>query len=452
MAATAALGYQAMTPIQAQCIPVLLGGKDLTGQSQTGSGKTAAFVLPILQGIELKTRQIQALVICPTRELVAQVVSEFRKLGRSLPGLQVLSLVGGLPGREQAESLALGVHVIVGTPGRILDHGTKGRIEVSSLKTLVLDEADKMLEMGFEEEVKAVIEYLPKSRQTVLFSATFPSEIETLSRRYQKNPVRITIAATEKTKVNIEQYLYESPTEERVKTLMRVLQQHPAKSVVVFCNQKATIHDVAEMLSQSQASFAELHGDMDQRSRDQVMSLFKNGSVRILIATDVASRGLDIENLEMVVNLDLPTQAETYVHRIGRTGRAGKSGVAVTIMPPNQELKVLELETLSGVKMQRKPLGFKNQYGLGGLYQASVMQTLSISGGRSQKIRPGDILGSLTAQKENSPALKSADIGKIEVHERFSYVAVSSQVAALALAKLRDGRIKGSKFQVRLVK
>ncbi len=454
-AVVADLGFDSMTEIQAAAIPVLLTGKDLIGQSQTGSGKTAAFVLPILHNLDMSRQQgaqVQALIICPTRELVAQVVADFRKLGRLLPGLQVLSLIGGQPGREQAESLKAGVHILVGTPGRILDHGTKGRIDVSELKTLVLDEADKMLEMGFEEEIKAVIDSLPAKRQTVLFSATFPNEIEALSRRYQKNPVRIKIEVSAELKRNIEQYVYESPTADRVKTLMRVLQQHPAQSVVVFCNQKATIAEVTDLLAQSQVSCSALHGDLEQRERDRVMSMFKNGSTRILVATDVAARGLDIDNLELVVNLDLPTQTETYIHRIGRTGRAGRSGVAVTIMPPNQELKIQELEKMSGVPMLRKPLGFKNQFGLGAAYQGSAMQTLSISGGREHKLRPGDILGSLTAQKDNLPALKSADIGKIEIHDRFSYVAVASAVSQLALTKLRDGRIKGSKFQVRFIK
>lgn len=455
--AISGIGYTQMTPIQAASIPVLLDGKDLIGQSKTGSGKTAAFVLPILQRTNLEHAIIQALVICPTRELVTQVVNDFRKLGRSLPGLKVLSLTGGQPGRTQAESLEHGVHVVVGTPGRLLDHSSRGRIDFSDISTVVLDEADKMLEMGFADEIQALMQTLPTSRQTVLFSATFPQTIIELSKLYQIDPVKVNItedtttADGEKISSSISQFLYDYKAEDKTNTLMRILQQHPSQSTVIFCNQKATIAQIGELLTEGKISFAALHGDLEQKERDRVLAMFRNGSHRILLATDVASRGLDIENLELVVNYDIPLQPEVYIHRIGRTGRAGKSGTAVTLMMSHEELKIFAIEQLTGKKMERKPLGFKNQHGLGKSFQAAPMQTIMISGGRKDKLRPGDILGALTALASNEK-ITSDDVGKIEIHDRFSYVAVKNNLAQIAFTKLQSGKIKGSKYQVRFVK
>lgn len=449
LAVVGELGFQTLTPIQAESIPELLAGKDLMGQSKTGSGKTAAFALPILQKIQVRDRGLQALVLCPTRELAVQVVGEFRKLGRRLEGLQVLSLVGGQPGREQASALQNGVHIAVGTTGRVLDHLQRGRMDLSPLKVLVLDEADKMFEMGFEDELKAIMKFLPARRQTVLFSATFPESIQTLSRQYQKNPVQVVIEEPEQEKPLIEQYVYETEPEDKLNVLMRVLQQHPAESAIVFCNTKAAVTAIAEKIQVQDVSCAALHGDLEQRERDRVMALFRNGSHRILVATDVAARGLDIENLELVVNFDLPPQSEVYVHRIGRTGRAGRKGTAVSLAGPREALRVVELERFVKSKFERPSLGFKNQHGLGKHLRESKMQTLSISGGRKDKLRPGDILGALTGE---SGGLSSAEVGKIEIHDRFSYVAIAPQVAQSAFECLRDGRIKGKKFQIKFVK
>ncbi len=442
------LGYSQMTPIQEQAIPLLLAGKDVIGQAQTGSGKTAAFALPILQKIDLSQRQLQALVLCPTRELCAQVTSEMRKLGRAMKGLQILSVTGGQPGRPQAESLAQGVHIVVATPGRFLDHLSRERFDATQIQTLVLDEADKMLEMGFEDDLKAIFSELPGARQTILFSATFPDSIQDISRRYQKNPQRVTIAAAPATLPDIEQILYLSVDTEKMHTLLRVLQQHPAQSIVVFCNQKATVAEIGEVLARDGVSCAALHGDLEQRDRDKVLAMFRGGSRRILIATDVAARGLDIESLELVVNFDLPLQPEIYVHRIGRTGRAGRRGTAVSIATATDGRKIFEIEKLTGAKIEQRTLGFKNQHGLGSAYQQAAMQTILISGGRKNKLRPGDILGALTG---GAQALPATDIGKIEIQERLSYVAVATAAAQIAFAKLRDGRIKGSKFQVKFV-
>jgi ATP-independent RNA helicase DbpA len=442
------LKYTQMTPIQAQSIPILLKGEDLIGQSKTGSGKTAAFALPILNKIKVNKSAIQALIICPTRELAAQVVRETRTLGRRLIGLKVLVLTGGQSGRDQTKSLSNGAHIIVGTPGRLLDHINREHLDLNDIKTLILDEADKMLEMGFEDDIRSIISFLPNNRQTALFSATFPEGVEVMSKRYQKNPKTIKIENIISETSGIESIAYETEVTEKLNTLMRVLQTHPSKSTLIFCNMKSTVNEILEKLLEQDASAAALHGDLDQRARDQVMAKFRNNSLRILVATDVAARGLDIDHLELVINYDLPLQADTYVHRIGRTGRAGRSGVAVSLATQRDELRLIEFEKAAGKKIDRKKLGFKNQLGIAKELKESQMKTLFISGGRKDKLRPGDILGALTSQPGG---LIATDIGKIEIHDKFSYVAVSSQKAKAAMEKLRADRIKGHKYQIRPV-
>lgn len=443
------LGFSSLTPIQSETIPLLLEGHDVVGQSKTGSGKTAAFVVPILERLELRDHTVQALILCPTRELATQVVRETRKLGRKLPGLQVVALTGGTSSREQAIDIENGAHIAVGTPGRILDLLTRRRMDPSGVRTLILDEADKMLEMGFEDEVRAVLQAVPKQRQTVLFSATFPESIATLSALYQKKPKLVKIEEPAETPSTIEHWIYDTDDAHKLETLMRVLQQHPANSTIIFCNTKAVANEIFARLDDLEVSAAALHGDLDQRERDRVMALFRNGSHRILIATDVAARGLDIENLEMVVNYDLPLQFDTFVHRTGRTGRAGKSGVAITLADPRETAKIMDLQKFAGIKFLRQALGFKNQLGLNKALKETPMKTLSISGGRKDKLRPGDILGALTGA---SGGLKGEQIGKIEIHDKSSFVAIRSDVAEAALESLRNGRIKGQKFQIKFVK
>lgn len=443
------LGFAKITPIQRESIPHLLEGKDVIGQAQTGSGKTAAFSLPILNKIRLQDKTLQALILCPTRELAAQVVVEIRKWGRRYEGLQVLALTGGQSGREQAEAMERGVQIAVGTPGRIVDLLDRRRLDLATITTLVLDEADKMLEMGFADELKAIMNLAPVKRQTVLFSATFPESIEALSRKYQKSPVVVKIEEVSSRLPAIEQYVYDTPIEDKMNTLFRVLQQHPSDSTIVFFNMKATINEIAEKMDSLGVSYGSLHGDLEQRDRDRVMTMFRNGSYRILLATDVAARGLDIENLELVVNYDFPQQPDIYIHRIGRTGRAGKAGVAVTFTDPRDAVRIMELEKAAGTKFIRKPLGFKNQYGLNKELRQAAMTTLSISGGRKDKLRPGDILGALTRA---SGGLDAKQVGKIEVQDKYSYVAVATDVADVAMESLRLGRIKGQKFQVKFVK
>lgn len=442
------LGYKELTPIQEQSIPLLLNGKDIIGQSKTGSGKTAAFSLPILNKIELSNQNIQALIICPTRELANQVVGEIRKLGRRKVGLKVLPLIGGQTGREQALALSHGVHIAVGTPGRILDHMTRERINLQDVQTVIFDEADKMLEMGFEKELRSIMKEVPTKRQTALFSATFPDSIQALSRSYQKSPMKIIVEDPEGQSAAIEQITYETEPEYKTNTLMRVLQQHISKSTIIFCNMKATVNEITESILENGVNCACLHGDLDQKERERVMAMFRNGSIPILVATDVAARGLDIDSLEMVVNYDLPLQPETYVHRIGRTGRAGRTGIAISLAGPKDTLTLIELEKLTGGKFLRPNLGFKNQHGLNKFAVQASMQTLSISGGRKDKLRPGDILGALTGA---GGGLNATDVGKIEMHDNFTYVAISSNSINQALTHLRTGKIKGHKYQVKIM-
>ncbi len=447
------LGYDEMTPIQAQSIPVLLEGRDLIGQSKTGSGKTAAFTLPILQKLNLGERYVQALILCPTRELCMQVAREVRKLGRHHSGLQVLILSGGHPLFPQVSSLEKGVHLVVGTPGRVLDHLNRETLDLRKISFLVLDEADRMLDMGFREDMEKILGNTPKNRQTVLFSATFPAQIETLSQAYQNRPARVTIEPEKQAASSIRQIFFEATPEVKFNGLLWILQQNQPESAIIFCNLKTTVMELTRLLAQAGVSTSCLHGDLDQNERDRVMAKFRNRSTRILIATDVAARGIDIENLDAVINFDLPSQADIYVHRIGRTGRAGQRGLAISLVTSREKGRIQSIEKLTGQTIEAKILAkvenldvqeFKKA-----LQQDAIMATLFIGGGRKEKMRPGDILGALTGE---AGGLQASDIGKIEIHDHFSYVAVSKAIAPLAMERLRDGRIKGRKFRVEMVR
>ena len=447
------LGYTSLTPIQAQSIPLLLAGKDLIGQSKTGSGKTAAFALPILQKLNLQNRKLQSLILCPTRELCTQVAREIRKLGRYHPGLQVLILSGGTPIYPQLNSLEQGVHIAVGTPGRILDHLNRQTLDLRAISFLVLDEADRMLDMGFQEDMEKILREVPTARQTILFSATFPSTIESLSRAYQNQPVRVTIEEDQSSIPAIRQLFYEVQPTAKFNNLLWLLQKHKPESAILFCNLKTTVIELTRDLTKAGISCACLHGDLEQSERDRVMAKFRNQSVRLLVATDVAARGLDVENLETVINFDLPSSAEVYVHRIGRTGRAGKKGLAIALLTSREKGKIQSIETYSGVKVELKTLGQSEMVDIVEFKKSSsqdaLMTTLFISGGRKEKLRPGDILGALTGE---AGGLESSSIGKIEIHDHFSYVAVSRQNVAAVLERLREGRIKGRKFRIELVR
>ncbi|WNG43251.1 ATP-dependent RNA helicase DbpA [Archangium minus] len=442
------LDFRTATPIQAQSIPVLLQGRDLVGQARTGSGKTAAFALPLLQKIQLPQRRLQALVLCPTRELCAQVAGEIRRLGRRLPGLQVLVLAGGQPVRPQVNALEKGAHIAVGTPGRILDLLERQALETGRLSTVVLDEADRMLDMGFREDMERILRETPPTRQTVLFSATFPPDIEALSRTFQKEPARVTVVEAEAAP-DIQQLRYSCAPEEKTALLLRILRHHQPAAAIVFCNLKATVVELTRALVSARVSADGLQGDMEQSERDNVMAKFRNHSTRILIATDVAGRGIDVEALDAVINFDLPSQPEPYVHRIGRTGRAGRTGLAISLVTPQDERKVEGIEQATGVKLERaSPETLPPADAASGGALESEWETLLISAGRKDKMRPGDILGALTGE---AGGLKASDIGKIDIHDRHAYVAVSRRVARVALQRLREGRIKGRKYWIERV-
>ncbi|MCK8498766.1 ATP-dependent RNA helicase DbpA [Myxococcus fulvus] len=442
------LGFQSATPIQAQSIPVLLEGKDLVGQARTGSGKTAAFALPLLRQVRLQDRRVQSLVLCPTRELCAQVAGEIRKLGRRLPGLQVLVLAGGQPIRPQLEALEKGAHIAVGTPGRIIDVLERDALDTRRLATVVLDEADRMLDMGFREDMERILGAMPPRRQTVLFSATFPPDIAAMSRTFQKDPVRVTVEDTQEAPP-IRQLRYDSAPEDKPAMLLKVLHRHMPASAIVFCNHKATVVELTRSLSDAGVSVDGLQGDLEQFERDRVMAKFRNLSTRVLVATDVAGRGIDVEALDAVVNFDMPFQPEPYVHRIGRTGRAGRTGLAIALVTPRDERKVEEIEQALGVKLETGDQAALEETFMKPGALGSEWETLYISAGRKDKMRPGDILGALTGE---AGGFAATDVGKIEIQDHIAYVAVARRVSRIAFQRLSEGRIKGRKHKIERVK
>ena len=439
------LGYTQPTPIQAAGIPALLAGRDLIGQSKTGSGKTAAFALPILEGLDLGVRSLQALVLCPTRELCAQVARELRKLGRGHPGLCVLEVVGGQLAQPQREALERGVHVAIGTPGRLVDHLARGALDASAIKIVVLD-------MGFGEDVSKILRALPLSRQTVLVSATFPGSIEALSRAYQRDALLVTIDDPEEAQLEIHQLQLAVDPSEKLHALCWLLHKFPNDSALVFCNFKATVSRLARDLAAQGLCVDRFDGDLDQFHRDQVLARFRNQSVRILIATDVAGRGLDVEGLDLVINFELSPQPEVYVHRIGRTGRAGRRGVAISLTSGSRDARIEAAAALTGQAIETLVREPGDDPGLASLVKALAgsprMETILISGGRKDRVRPGDILGALTG---DAGGLAAADVGQIEVRETLSYVAVSRRVSRDAVTRLNRGRIKGKRFRATLV-
>jgi ATP-independent RNA helicase DbpA len=465
------LGYEYLSPIQAASIPLLLAGKDIIGQAKTGSGKTAAFVLPILDKISKqaslkktdlqKDVSLQALVLCPTRELCTQVAREIRKLGRKQIGLQVVILSGGVPITPQIASMEKGVHIAVGTPGRVLDHLSKNTIDLRTVQTLVLDEADRMLDMGFEEEMEQILEQLPEKRQTLFFSATFPPTIERMSRRYQKKAEQVVIEDVQAEKPNIEQSTLQVPMSEgnaylfsdKLKCLLWILAEQKPEAAIVFVNFKVNAVELVDELQHLGIAADALHGDLEQPVRDSVMAKFRNQSIRVLVATDVAARGIDVENLDLVVNFDLPQKVDLYVHRIGRTGRAGKTGRAVSLVIEKELPKLDLIKHATGFNIAEENtealVAATFDELLDRAKMDAKMETLFIAAGRKNKMRPGDILGALTGE---AGGLKGEEIGKIEIHDFFSYVAVAKPKVRLALQKLNDGRIKGKRVRVELAK
>jgi ATP-independent RNA helicase DbpA len=382
------------------------------------------------------------------------VAREFRRLGRAHASLQVLVLAGGEPVRGQASALEKGAHILVGTPGRVNDHPDRGTLDLSHTRTVVLDEADRMLDMGFAEAVESVLKELPKKRQTALFSATFPSTIAALSKSYQRDPLHVRIADEPAEAPRIDQRVIRVEADAKRAALRTTLEQHAHESCLVFVNMRATAAELEKDLRAKGVSVASLHGDLEQFERDAVLAKFRNGSTRVLIATDVAARGIDVQNLDLVVNYDLPPKPEVYVHRIGRTGRAGNTGLAISFASARESAKIAAIEELTQKPLTRDRLGAELESESAppkaqALAREARMSTLKVGGGRKQKVRPGDILGALTGE---AGGLAGSAIGKIEIHDNFSYVAVESSVSKQALKSLGQGRIKGKRFVVTLVK
>ncbi|MEY4632249.1 MAG: hypothetical protein RIQ81_2369 [Pseudomonadota bacterium] len=445
----AELGYEKMTAIQEQAIPVLLSGRDIIAKSKTGSGKTVAFSVPLLSKVEPATRTVQALVLCPTRELCAQVARETRRLARNYPGFHVLIISGGQFIAPQISALEKGAHVAVGTPGRVLDLIQRKKLVLAKTKLIVLDEADRMLDMGFQEDMEEILSALPRGCQTALFSATYPDTIGEMSARYQRNPVKVTIEDGGNDAPSIEQRFHPADYEKKADALAAVIKHYAPSSAIVFTNLKAVASEVASSLKQAGVSAAALHGDLEQFERDQVMARFRNRSTRILVATDVAARGIDVDQVEMVVNYDCPSKPDVYVHRIGRTGRAGKTGLAVTLVTAKEQHKLAYIGEYTSTQPSLTKLPSTAEKSAKPSSGATEMETISISAGRKDKLRPGDILGALTGE---AGGLSGSDVGKIEIQDRISYVAVRKEVASHALKSLESGKIKGRTFRVTLLK
>ncbi|WP_067517241.1 ATP-dependent RNA helicase DbpA [Endozoicomonas ascidiicola] len=435
----ASLEYRTMTPVQQQSLPEIIAGKDVIAKAKTGSGKTAAFSIGLILKINQRHFGCQALVMCPTRELATQVAQEIRRLARYQQNIKVVTLCGGQPIGPQIGSLEHGAHVVVGTPGRIQDHLRKGTIELDSVSTLVLDEADRMLDMGFIDAIEQIIEHIPEQRQTLLFSATYPKGIRTLSQQFQKAPVEVSVETSE-SHDSIEQRFYQA--EDKSDMLIKLLSHYEPVSAVIFCNTKQACKDVGSDLYEAGYKPVILHGDLEQRERDQMLVRFSNHSSTLLIATDVAARGLDIENLPAVINYDLSRDSQIHVHRVGRTGRAGRQGLALSIYTAKEQYK---LDKLSDYLKTALTYGNPAELGNNKPPKAAPMVTLTVDGGRKHKVRPGDILGALTGEG----GIPGDQVGKINIYDFVAYVAVTRDIAKSALSRLEQGKIKGRKFKVR---
>ena len=438
------LGYLHMTPIQAASLPPALLGKDLIAQASTGSGKTAAFGLALLSNLNPRCFGVQALVLCPTRELADQVSEEIRRLARGTDNVKVVTLCGGVPLRGQAQSLSHGAHIVVGTPGRVMDHLERQHLVLDQLNTLVLDEADRMLDMGFFDDIATVARQCPKTRQTLLFSATYPEGIARLSQQFMKEPQQITVQA-QHSDGKIEQRWYEVKNSERLHTVSLLLQHFRPESSIAFCNTKQQCRDLVAVLQAQGFSALALFGELEQRERDQVLVQFANRSCSVLVATDVAARGLDIADLAAVINVDVTPDAEVHIHRIGRTGRGDAEGLALNLASMDEMGSVGKIEVLQGRPSQWSQVSELTPTGSGPL--VPPMATVQIIGGRKEKIRAGDVLGALTGDM----GYVREQIGKINVNEFSTYVAVARAIAPQVVQRLNDGRVKGKSVKARLV-
>ena len=434
------LGYLEMTPIQEKGLPLILSNRDFIGQANTGSGKTAAFALGILAKLDLKIHMPQALVIVPTRELAEQVANEIRRLARFTNNIKVLAISGGSEERHKIKSLKQGAHIIVGTPGRITKLLESGILITSDIKVLVLDEADRLLEMGTIKEINHIASFTPVDRQTMLFSATFPHGFKALSASLQEDAAQVTIDSQHQTGTT--KQIFFKVEKEKNDALLRVLGAYRPESCIIFCNSRESCNKVAGFLRTKKIDSLQLHSDLEQQDRTLILIKFDNKSCRILVATDLASRGLDVKDVGAVINYDLPSDHELYVHRIGRTGRAGQEGLALSLYthPERGMLRVIAdyLKTDCLIN-DINELGKLKPFIL-----RSFMSTVYISGGRKDNIRTGDILGALTKEA----GLKAEEVGKIHILEVNSYVAITHDKIDHVIECLNRAKIKGKKFKV----
>ena len=501
------MGFEEMSPIQARAIPVALSGKDLVGQAQTGTGKTAAFAIPILEKIQAKLKKPQALIVCPTRELAIQVAEEVRKLAKYLPSIKVLPIYGGQEISKQIRSLKSGVQIVIGTPGRIMDHMRRKTVKFDHVNMVVLDEADEMLEMGFREDIETILSEISEQRQTLLFSATMPKPILELTRIYQTDPEMIKVTRKELTVPNITQYYYEVRPKNKAEVLSRLLDIYNPQRSVVFCNTKKGVDELVEELK-GRGYFAEgLHGDMKQTMRDRVMKGFRGGRIEILVATDVAARGIDVDDVDAVFNYDLPQDDEYYVHRIGRTGRAGKDGMAFTFVVGKEVYKLKDIKRYCRTKIKAQPIPSQDdvretrvqkifdrldtyiadrnldryidliedvvnekdytamdlaaalladvlgagenkmeepERGSGETGAENGMVRLFVNIGKRQGIRPGDILGAIAGES----GIPGKLVGTIDLYDKYTFVEVPEDVAEDVLDAMKNVKIKGKTINV----
>jgi ATP-independent RNA helicase DbpA len=436
------VGYERMTPVQASSIPPILAGRDVVAQARTGSGKTAAFALGLLSALDVGSSTLQGLVLCPTRELADQVSREVRRLARFIPNVKVLTLCGGVPLRPHLASLAHEPNIVVGTPGRILELLQKKALPLKSIRVLVLDEADRMLDMGFADDLHAILAATPKRRQTLLFSATIPQSVREISRELQRDPVNITVP-DEPEESSIEQVFFEVRAEQKVTALKALLLQYRPESAVVFCNTREDVRVVAGELDASHFAVLALHGELDQREREEMLVCFANRSCTVLVASDVAARGLDITDLAMVINFDLAASADTHLHRIGRTGRAGRHGVALSLCVPRDSERLKLIEARLG-----EPLRWGEwESRAAGAPLVAPFVTIAVDAGRQHKLRPGDLLGALTGDA----GIPATAVGKIDVFPTRTYVAIAQEWSEKAFQQLRSGKIKGRTIRVRRI-
>ncbi|NQY21469.1 MAG: ATP-dependent RNA helicase DbpA [Campylobacteraceae bacterium] len=434
------LNYEYMTEIQEKTLPLILDGKDIIAQAKTGSGKTVSFSLPIILKLNVKQFRIQSLVLAPTRELASQVAQELRKLARYKHNVKILELCGGVPYRPQVNSLFHGAHILVGTPGRILKHLKEGNIKFDDLNTLVLDEADKMLDMGFLEDMSEIISYLPKQRQTLLFSATFEENIQSISKDIMRNPVSIKVDSLHNENIINEKY-YKVENENKTPLISTLISTFKPESILIFCNMKIKCDEVADDLYDLGFDVLTLHSDLDQKQRDEVLLMFSNKSYPILIATDVASRGLDIDDISLVINYDLANDEKVHTHRIGRTARAGKKGMAITLCNSYDSENMIDYNDIlnkktsfDDVTVLEDDVSFKLR---------APYRTIFVNGGKKDKVRAGDLLGALTG----TIGLSKDDIGKINIFNFCSYVAIKEDMFDKALDGLNNNRIKGKYYK-----